>query len=278
MRIIGGHDYYDSGLAMGQDATVIFLRNGDRRLTDVEMATTIHLPRVACTGRLEGMGRSGSSPIGWLRPTDEFADAVQDRVQHEFGTATVILAGTVHHGVHAVAQPTGGYVRNIDERWLWTAQALRGYATDHGLEVIEGSNGVVQHWDHLQAPGLSRRQIDIETQDLDTWFAPRRLAGRAMEALIAERITIASRNPTDRPMRGLDGTVRPWAIDQDTLGEMQFAKAVDPYTAFQEISMWQGGVLPSEGARPVEITDNAIKIAKAGFHHPTSFRRAKSGT
>ena len=39
--------------------------------------------------------------------------------------------------------------------------------------------------------------------------------------------------------------------------------------------MWLSGVLPSNRTPIVEITDDKIKIAKHGFHHPTSFRRPK---
>jgi hypothetical protein len=278
MRIIGGHDYYDSGLAMGQDETVLFKRNEDRHMSDLEMATRIQLPQVVCNGMLRGSApaRVQMRQIHWFRPSHEFASATQGRVRHEFQSATVILAGTVHHGLHAVARPTGGIQTTIDERWIWKAEALRAYAVDHGLEVVEGTAGTIKEWAYGQAAGSSRRQIEIETQDIDTWFTPHRLTGGAMEAMIAERITVASRNPTEFPMRDASGTTRPWAIDRATLGAMQFARAVDPYSAFQEISMWLGGVLPKPGAMPIEITDNRIKIAKAGFDHPTSFRRSKA--
>ena len=91
-----------------------------------------------------------------------------------------------------------------------------------------------------------------------------------------ERVTIASQNPLEYPPQAEDQQPLAWRIDQASLAEMEFAKAVDPYTAFQEIAMWKGGVLGSDGPRTIEIVDNEIRIAKGGFHHPTSFRREKA--
>lgn len=57
------------------------------------------------------------------------------------------------------------------------------------------------------------------------------------------------------------------------LKERQFNTIVDPYTAFQELSMYLGGVLTQKGNEIVEITDDKVKIAKHGFDK-ASFRKA----
>jgi hypothetical protein len=54
----------------------------------------------------------------------------------------------------------------------------------------------------------------------------------------------------------------------------QFYKVFGSYQAFQEISMFLGGVLGSNGKEIVEV-DNRTKIIKHGFDLKTSFRKDK---
>lgn len=278
MRIIGGHDYYDSGMAWGRDDTLLFLRNGDRRMSQDEMRARLHLPRAACSATL-----TTNDPVQrerimrFRRPTEHtFNNVFHDRIEHTTEVATVILCGTLRHGLHLKARQPFGISKDVDERWIWSADALRAYAADHGLGVDEGRTGTAKTWTDGAGAGV-RQEVDVAVQTLDEWFEPVKLTGAAREALVTERVTIASRNPLLRHPMDADGKIRPWRIDQDSLGEMGFAKALGPYEAFQELSMWFGGVLPRNGPPMVEITDDKVKIAKHGFHHPTSFRREKEG-
>lgn len=276
MRIIGGHDYYDSGLAYGRDDAVIFLRSGDRRATTLEMHERFHLPYAYCAARIgrkdqtrARQGQFGRHELGSVETWSEGRT-----LRHEVSHATVILCGRLHRGVHIKTTEPYGISRGLGERWIWNADALRAFATDNGLELDEGSNGIRQGWASHEVAGGGRR-IDAQLQDLATWFEPVALAGPALDAFVSQRVTIASMNPLEYPPHNQVRQALAWRIDQPSLAEMEFAKAVDPYTAFQEIAMWKGGVLPSDGPPVVEITDDKVKIAKAGFHHPTSFRRAK---
>lgn len=56
------------------------------------------------------------------------------------------------------------------------------------------------------------------------------------------------------------------------LKKLGFAKAVDPYTAYQELSMWVGGVLAGESPKTVKITDDKVLIENHGFDKVFSFR------
>jgi hypothetical protein len=49
---------------------------------------------------------------------------------------------------------------------------------------------------------------------------------------------------------------------------------MDPFTLFQELSMFVGGVLPRNPNPMVEITDDKVKVAKHGFDK-WSFRKHK---
>lgn len=67
-----------------------------------------------------------------------------------------------------------------------------------------------------------------------------------------------------------------WQINAPTLKEAQFAKVFDPYMAFQEITLWIGGILSGTENPMVQITDDIVKAQKHGFDKKLSFRKAKS--
>ena len=106
--------------------------------------------------------------------------------------------------------------------------------------------------------------------NLEDWFFPRVATDKQREWLIANNIAIA----VWHDKYSWNGKLGQWHCNAANLKEIGFAKAVDPYTLFQELSMWIGGVLPRPGADMVEITDQKIKAHKAGFDK-WSFRKHK---
>lgn len=272
MRIIGGRDYYDSGMAWGRDEAVMFLRSGDRTMSQREVDQILQLPHRDLAFRLKGESGGYVGSPGRAHHGDYVQAASVGRVNHVAEYARVVLCGVLHDGMRITTRERYGSPTPIDQRWIWTAAGYRAYALDHGLEYDEGKATTARHWIHR---GGTHVYAETPVLPLDEWFAPVKLVGESRDAILDHRITILSCNSTITAVRGPDGAARPWLIDQPTLGAMEFAKAVDPYTAFQEISMWKSGVLGSDGARMVEITDDRIKAEKHGFHHPTSFRRAK---
>jgi hypothetical protein len=58
------------------------------------------------------------------------------------------------------------------------------------------------------------------------------------------------------------------------LSKYQFYKVKDAYTAFQDIAMFIGGVLPRTGHEMIEVSNNDL-IVKRGFDTKTSFRKQK---
>ena len=272
MRVVGGHDYYDSGLAYGQDTSVVFLRNGDRRLTEEEVYSGLRLPRIACSGHLKSAD-SFFANTGRLLPEHAFSDVLFNRVRHHFEVAHVVLCGRLYNGLHILSSATGGPPQQVDNRWIWGAESLANFARDHDLSLVEGRSGVVQTWaweDKVQ------RLMDEEVQTIEQWFTPQPLPDLARARIVDERITVLSLNPIDSIPRDGDRVPRPWRVNQPSLAQMQFAKAVDPYTAYQEISMWIAGVLPQLEPDAVQVTDNKVKIHKHGFDPTTSFRRPPS--
>lgn len=63
-----------------------------------------------------------------------------------------------------------------------------------------------------------------------------------------------------------------WKYNSDGLKKYDFAKIIDPWTAFQEISMFLGGVIPRDANPMVEIKDEKTMVQKHGFDK-WSFRK-----
>jgi hypothetical protein len=65
---------------------------------------------------------------------------------------------------------------------------------------------------------------------------------------------------------------RYFQVNPYTLKQLGFAKALDPYSAFQELSMWIGGVLGGTSPEIVTIKDDKTLIEGHGFDNRFSFR------
>jgi hypothetical protein len=66
-------------------------------------------------------------------------------------------------------------------------------------------------------------------------------------------------------------TSKPFAFNDMSLKDIQFYRAVDPYTAFQEIEMYLGGIVPRPGAMTANIEDK-YRVEQHGFDK-WSFRK-----
>ncbi len=110
------------------------------------------------------------------------------------------------------------------------------------------------------------------TIDLDYEFTPKELTGEKLSYVIDNKLVIGIQNMTDRTYeRDKDDH---WKMNTDGLKKLNFASAVDPYTAFQELSMFNGGVLPRSPNPMVELSGEKIMTQKHGFDK-WSFRRHK---
>lgn len=276
MRIIGGRDYYDIGLSMGRDEKIVFLRNGDRKMSRAEVISELKLSVPITSG---SFGRSSAAKLPKIAQRHLRGDAPFPNIRlgdhiWEPSPATVILCGKIYNGI--VCQPSYGsrlWRMPLPTKWIWSFAALKSLADQYNLTIHEGRHETVQS--RSEGPDGNQRG-EIQALPLPEWFGPLDLDPAAKSAIVENKITIMTNDPTRRACQDKDGIVRNWLIDQPTLSAMEFAKAVEPYTCFQEISMFKAGVLGSDGPPIVEITDDKIKIAKAGFHHPTSFRRPKA--
>ena len=220
MRIIGGKDYYDIGLSMGIDPTVILLREKDKNIR-VEEAGGSQLDhrlelRPQCTYRTDSLG---------LR------------------SVAIVLCGKVYRGAlgfHGLNAPEG----------LWSASRARSFVAQEKKRsvVVCGSYN------------LPRMTLEDYFTPYDAPCALRRYMVDNKVSILVEELTWSI------------SSQRYFEVNPYTLGHFGFAKAVSPYVAFQEISMWIGGVLGGTSPEIVEIKDDKTLIEGHGFDNKRSFR------
>lgn len=226
MRVIGGHDYYDSALAYGRDDDILFVRN------NLEFKAT-------------------DTPLEWPR---ESVFALKYNNMHQVGnslrTNRCIIAyvcGVRYFGVDIYD--------NVDfKEVIWSYDKLTQYADKHRLKIYSN-----KFW--------WRDSISVE----DSFNV--KTTKEQLEWLISNRVAIAvgcwNVNAPQSDKIWYCNNAKDYA-----LRKFQFQKLMDPYTLFQELSMFVGN-LPKDGPPMVTITDPDIKIAKHGFDK-WSFRKHKN--
>lgn len=225
MRIIGGHDYYDSALAYGHDETVVLVREKDKTIA----------------GKV-------AAQHGLVQPLPY---GIENNYRSEFTCetepVTVVLAGKIYTGIRIGVWPNSrprsltGERPYVMNEYVWTKAALDEIMSTYGFNNTRS----YLYWTRARA------------EPLDRYFEPRMVSPEAYNYLVKERISILvsvrERN---------DETV--WKVNPDCLKDIGFPRVMDPYTIFQELDMWVSGVLGMPANAMVEVS-NDTKIHKHGF-------------
>ena len=246
MRIISGHDYYDSALAYGQDSDVVFVRKKDDFRAKIPAA---------------------------LMPPDNFWIYFRKSGDKLFVDRDAIETGEGKNHCSFRAEPVyvwfcgkryggvqwGGIRGDVDilaPSYFWSYAELKTFVESLGYRLSINNPYFLK--------GTGRQQI---ADHFDVHDFP-----QIEDWLIEQRITIA----TIVPRHGRYGPAHTIQIDGPNLKELEFYKAKNAFQAFQEISQWVGGVLPRPGNPMVEIRDDKVKIHKAGFDIKQSFRKRRT--
>lgn len=211
MRIFGGHDYYDCGLSLGIDPTIILIR---------EKSKSIPVKQV------------GESLLGVemrLLPSQTQVDRI-----------SVVFCGKLYRGVLVPIM-----YENFEG--FWNANKLLEFAAK---KEKNGRIGIYHPW-------YSRKRE--KTPTLEDYFAPVEAPEAVRRFMIDNKIAIL----VQRELRRNEDAV--FEMNPVGLKQMGFAKALDPYTAFQELSMWIGGILGGTSPEMVKITDDKVLIENHGF-------------
>lgn len=219
MRILGGHDYYDCGLSLGIDPTIMLFR-GKSKSVPVEKA--------------------GGSLLGALVVLNPERTCVTSGVSIE--QVVVVFCGKVYRGVMGC-----GYGKR---EGIWSADKARTFvAQEKGRSIV-----VRNDW---RGPKMT----------LEEYFAPFDAPKILRDYMIANKVSIMTEERPKYDHWNIEFRVNPY-----NLKTLDFARAVDPYTAFQELSMWIGGVLGGASPEIVKIKDDKTLIENHGFDNRFSFR------
>lgn len=253
MKIISGHDYYDSALAYGQDEDLIFVRN-DRTVPTDACPLVDHYPH--------NFVISNKRHSYWGSSSNICANG------HDFvlNSVSAYIAGK-HYGGIRITETAFGRNKDYDEIF-WDYDKLEAFVREFDYKI------------NVPKMEFYSFEKDVERKkmypNLKFWMTPRNVNANELKWLMDNNVAIAINL---NKVEGIDYRTRkpsPWHINcaskEYSLKAIEFAKVVDPYSMFQELSMFIGGVLPRSPNPTVEITDPKIKIAKHGFDN-WSFRK-----
>ena len=258
MRIIGGKDYYDSAIAYGIDPGVVFVRDA-RHLTNGQMdkigrysGISLSLTHKDDVDKYYGARRRVSTSL-----YDTYRQI--DGVYYKLIEHTVIFCGKVYQGIeiHEHKTLTPSLVH-----FFWSLDKIKKWADQRDLVV----GTAVPFWNRKN--------------DNSDPFHVSQVGEDGIRGLIEANVSIAidtgqKDTTVGRGRIGWSEARSGWIANGTGLSAIGFQSALDPYTAFQELAMWVGGTLATNGPNTVTITDDKVKIAKHGFDK-TSFRKPKA--
>lgn len=247
MKIVGSNtDYYDGGRIYGIDPRVRFVRNNHATATLQPLAVKLTHTIDYIKGINKRKVRYYNIDVGFTIP---FITPIY-----------VIFCGHLYRG--AVAQ-----LDKHPAEFFWDHQSFSQYLINHDLQ-LESSKNTIFH-----------TEVCLFKESSEQWFGVQvNTAQQLTDKLIADQVVVAIYNS---PMlinghssysyltKGQD-----WKINTNGLKSIDFAKAVDPIAAFQEIEMWIAGPLANPDSKMVAITDEKVMVAKHGMDK-TSFRTVK---
>jgi hypothetical protein len=251
MRIIGGHDYYDSAQAFGQDKERVFARKPFDKDEGLPVSEV-------------GLKPVDASRLLLVPDQVRYRYASDDKVKNrrgrfDFRPIVVWFAGVRHPCVKVEGRHAG---QDEYMSWCaWSADELRGF-----LASVE-SGFSKNHWSGS----------DLGEDNVDAWFSD--------PGSDAEREWLVTRGVSIAISDGLGShhghqawyNTRRWKLDTDGLKDLGFQRILPPWEAFQRLDMWVGGIIVRPGRPTVEIASDVVRRDKHGFDG-MSFKKPKSQT
>jgi hypothetical protein len=241
MKIIGGRDYYDAGVAYGRDETLVFVRDKIEPLDSLEVPLECPSMQVhyGNTDQWRDYRRLWRSNYCLTRLTGPL----------HVRPITLWFAGKRHAGVMIEQDPTIGLPK-VTPSYFWSEETFRAWLESINQLPSASSwvNGDRNIKSHFQSEGSAAHL---------KWIIDNRYA-------IAWAIGVEphSRQKVE------------WHLNATGLDKLQFYKKMDIMTAWQELSMFLSSTAPSSGNDMVTITDQKIKRDKHGFDE-WSFKKRK---
>lgn len=240
MRIIGGHDYFDSAMGFGIDKTVVLNR-------------TVHADTPVARFKDCGLNYPHQETID-LRGAQRLNSRIYDyeTKHHSFSFEPMVtwFAGVRYGGIAAKIHNNKSRA-SVQREFFWDKNAFANFLTELGVEVKKNIGWNSNYL--FNANSLEDHFDNKGSQSEQAW-------------LIEAGISIAILNVA-HAYRGGNGYEENagWRFDCDGLKELGFMKVLDAYSAFQDLSQWVGGVLPRPSAPMVDITDEKTQLQKHGM-------------
>lgn len=240
MRFASGRDFYDRVLAFGRDDTLFFDRSqlAKARYVTAKEAGFAKAP----PGSLDFKGE-----MSWRK----YSGLTIDGREYKYTPYVVWFAGERFSGVRLEIRENHWYPKPSEEpQWFWGRDAFVAH-----LKTLHEENSK-DAWDQdavIHEASL-QRLFDYTPSKAD------------IDWMVSNRVAIAI--SSDHHYHGdqyYGSTECGWYLNSDGLGAMGFAKALDPYSAFQKLSQWIGGVLSGDNKPMVKITDEKVILKKHGF-------------
>lgn len=247
MRIIGGRDFYDGGLALGRDEDVVFVRAKHSEAEVVRpdgVSIAAPMERIGLMTRDRKLAKANGNAFGFHYDNE----VMRGDSRYRFTTACAWFAGKRYGGVRVVNRTYVGS-RPPEERWFWSREEFEGFLGGIGVSLRRQSG--FRDGYHLDASSIGDHFSGEGSEAERSWV---------IENGVAVAIWIDD--------YGQEG----WKLNTDGLKSIDFVRVMDAYSAFQELSMFVGGVMTRLGNSMVEITDDKVKAAKHGFND-WSFRK-----
>ena len=254
MRIIGGKDYYDSARAYGADPAHVLVRNH-------EQFTQHDLPD---DFPFEGFANQFPVSFGIKNP---IKNPIHNRdLDIRLGTVVVFFAGKIYKAIRAETAHPGVLVTpsryekpEYKYSYLWSMQDFEEWFEFNRKHIREDrmTSTKPRDWRRLDYEGVAAVAEKV--------LRVRELTPEQMKWVVDNKVSIITGEYFSRS----DNTN--WTINSDFLGDYEFARVLDPYTAFQELAMWVGGILPGNENPMVSISDED-RASKHGMDK-WSFRR-----
>lgn len=161
-----------------------------------------------------------------------------------FKIVTVFFAGKLYAGIRVYENYLTG------TKFFWDEEKFLAYLEENDFKIGEKT----WIWNAHKTTEFEFMKRDADKKELD-WA-------------VTNKVAIATHIEENRGSKK-----RYWTCNSANLKDVGFPKVLDPYTAFQELSMFVGGVLPRDPNPMVELTEKEV-VAKHGFNK-WSFRRHK---
>lgn len=259
MRIISKFkDYYDSALAHGHDDSVVFERTTHEVTFAYKHGDVVveAAPDNADNEKLLALFNTVADKLGstevWYTYRNAFSDfsaEYENKKRHKYHLLRVyiIFCGKVYTPVRVT--------KTIDLKsevaYCYDADSLIAMLEDGKIEL--DNKPKVYRWSRGKKEKTRR-------ESLKTWFDPIEMD---IDFLIANKVTIAAIIPARRA----DTTM----IINPCLADLEFYKALDAYTAYQELDMWISGTLAWPPNFMIEVPEK-YRLENHGFDPKYGFR------